>query len=209
MMLRILIIASLGFILANCASVSTLQTGRVLKKGDSFHSVGVASYTSDDFLGGDDLSIPLIEYTYRRGMWQDIDVGIKFAIIGSTVIDAKYNLVDGDKFALATGLGLGYLSFESDIGTQKTESTIIDLILPLYLSYDVGEKVTLYSAAKYFLRSISTDQSTDVGDGSMASGTLGVQWGRESGVFLEGTLITGLDNDFSGTQFNSSYFFRF
>lgn len=198
------------FLLCHCASVSTLQTGRVLEKGDSVHAVGVALYNSDDFLGGDDISSPVLEYAYRRGMWDKIDVGIKLAVIGTAVADIKYNLIDGEKLALATGLGLGYLSFESEAGTVKQSSTIIDLIIPLYLSYDVGEMTSLYTSAKYFYRSVSADGGVDIaGDGSMLSASLGIKYGEKMGVFLEGSLITGLDNDFAGTQFASSYFFRF
>ena len=46
-------------------------------------------------------------------------------------------------------------------------------------------------------------------DGSLLSNTLGIKIGEKAGVFMEGSLITGLDNDFSGTQFNGAYFFRF
>lgn len=208
-MKHLIILVGFTFLLANCASVSTLQTGRVLEKGDSFHSVGVGTYSSDDFLGGDKISLPLIEYTYRKGMWDNIDVGIKIAIIGSTMADIKYNLVNGEKFALATGLGVGYLSYTSTVGGVDSESTILDFMIPLYLSYDVGEMVTLYGAEKYMLRTVSSDNNVD-GDGSLLSSSLGVKWGKESGVFLEGTLISGLgDYTFSGTQFNTAYFFKF
>ena len=209
-MKKIVVLLILPLLLAHCASVSTLQTGRVLKKGDSFHTLGVGTYGSDDFLGGNDISLPLIEYTYRRGFWKDIDAGIKLAIIGSTMVDVKYNLVDGDKFALATGLGIGYLSFTSEFNGVEQKSTIIDFMLPLYLSYDVGQKVTLYGAPKFMFRTISASSGGTVsGDGSLLSSTLGVKWGVESGVFLEGSLIAGLDSDFTGTQFNGAYFFRF
>ena len=206
--MRLLLLGALTMLLANCASVSTLQTARVLDEGDSFHSIGLSLYSSDDFIGGDDISLPLIEYTYRRGVWEDIDFGIKLALIGASVIDMKYNLISDDKLALATGVGIGYLSYTSTVNGQDSDSTIIDFILPLYLSYDIGEKTTLYSAAKYMFRTISNDVvSTE--DDSLVSATGGVQLGRKSGVFLEASLISSLDTDFSGTQFNGSYFFRF
>ncbi|MCB0378029.1 MAG: hypothetical protein KDD33_06015 [Bdellovibrionales bacterium] len=207
-MKKLLVLLGASLLLCNCASISTLQTARTLEKGDSEHSFGLSMYSSDDFLGGDDISLPVLEYTYRRGLMDKLDFGVKLAIIGSTVADIKYNLINGEKFALATGLGIGYLSFTSTVGTVEEKSTILDFIVPLYLSYDVGEITSLYGAAKYFYRSISTDSSV-AGDGSMASGTFGVKVGKTSGVYLEGSLITGLDNDFSGTQFNTSYFFKF
>lgn len=209
-MKKILFFIITPFLLCQCASVSTLQTARVLEKGDSVHSIGLAMYNSDDFLGGDDISSPILEYSYRRGMWDKIDIGLKLAVIGTAVVDLKYNLLNGEKFALATGLGLGYLSFESEVGTVKQSSTVIDLILPLYASYDVAEMTTLYAAAKYFYRSVSADGNVQAnGDGSMVSSSLGIKYGNQMGIFLEGSLIAGLDNEFTGTQFAGSYFFRF
>ncbi len=210
MIKKILLLAVLAASVTHCASVSTLQTGRVLEKGENSHSFGLSLYSSDDFIGGDDISgLPVFEYAYRRGMWDDIDVGIKIAIIGTAVLDMKYNLVNGEKFALATGAGLGYLSFTSTSNGQDQESTILDFIVPLYASYDLGEKFTVYGAAKYLLRTITADGVVDAEDGSLGVGSLGIQWGRKSGVFLEGTMMAGLDNDFSGTQLSGSYFFQF
>lgn len=206
--MKILGLIAMTLMLCHCASVSTLQTGRVLEEGESAHSIGFGTYSSDDFLGGDDISLPLLEYSYRRGLWKDIDAGIKLAIIGSTVLDVKYNLVNGEKFAMATGLGVGYLNFESEIGTEKQEATIIDIIVPLYVSYDLAETFTVYTAPKYILRTISATGLDVEGDGSMMSASLGFQWGKKSGVMLEGSLISGLDNDFSGNQFNFAYFFK-
>ena len=197
----------LALSLCHCASVSTLQTGRVLDEGESSHAIGLGTYSSDDFLGGSKISLPLLEYSYRRGMWEDIDVGVKLAIIGSLNLDMKYNFVNGEKFAMATGIGLGYLDFESTTGTTKSKATILDFVLPLYLSYDVGDMTTLYGAGKYILRTVSSDLNVS-SDGSMASTSLGVKVGKTSGMFLEGSLITGLGNSFSGTQFNAAYFFE-
>ena len=207
-MKNIIILLPILFLMANCASVSTLQTARVLEENDSTHSIGVGTYSSDDFLGAGSISMPVIEYTYRRGMWKDIDLGVKLAIIGSTVIDLKYNLINGEKFALATGVGLGYLSFTSTLAGADSKSTILDLIVPLYLSYDVNKEFSVYGAGKYMLRTVSSDQA-NAADGSFLSSSLGVKWGKTSGVFLEGSLIAGLDNSFTGTQFNTSYFFKF
>lgn len=212
-----ILILSIPVFLVGCASVSTLQTGRVLEKDKSFHSFGVGTYSSDDFLGGDKISLPLLEYTYRRGVWKNIDVGVKLAIIGSAMVDLKYNLLNGEKWALATGLGVGYLSYTSTVGVsngsngsvnQELESSIVDLMVPLYLSYDTSEAFTIYGAGKYMFRFINSDGASGE-DASLLSSSLGVKWGQKSGVFLEGSLITGLDNDFSGTQFNGAYFFRF
>jgi len=206
-MLKLSLYIFLILSMVRCASVSTLQTARVLEKDDSFHSVGLSFYSSDDFLGGDEISIPLLEYTYRRGVWDKIDLGLKLAIIGSAVVDAKYNLINGEKWALATGLGVGYLSFESTVGSTTQTSTILDFFVPLYLSYDFSKTTTVYSAAKYMLRTISGDGIS--GDGSLLSSTLGLKLGDQSGVFFEGTLMTGLDTDFTGQQLSGSYFFRF
>ncbi len=195
-------------LLCHCASVSTMQTAEVLPVGESSHAVGVGTYSSDDFVGGDDISLPLIEYAYRRGMWDDIDVGLKLALIGSITADMKYNFLKSGDFAMATGLGLGYLNFESESMSVTQKVTIIDLILPLYVSYNVAKMTSLYTAAKYIFRAISSDFANP-GDGGLLSASLGVKIGDTSGLFLEGSLISGIDNDFTGTQLNGAYFFSF
>lgn len=208
-MKKIILLFGLQFFIAHCASVSTLQTARVLDEGDAYHSVGMAFYSSDDFLGGEKISLPLLEYSYRRGVWKDIDVGFKLALIGSASVDAKYRLIDGEQWALSTGIGLGYLSFESSFGDVKQQSTLVDIILPLYLSYDVSKMATVYSAAKLMYRSISGSQGIVSGDGSILASTLGFKWGDRAGVFIEGSLLTGLEESFNGSQFSGAYFFRF
>lgn len=193
-----------------CASVSTLQTGRVLKKGEDYHSVGLAMYSSDDFIGGESISLPLVEYTYRRGFAEKLDFGVRLTLIGSAVADVKYNLINGENFALATGLGVGYLSFTSTFSGQETKSNIIDFIAPLYLSYDLSSLFTVYGAGKYMYRLITTDaEDSSSSGGSLVSSSLGVKWGEKAGVFLEGSYIAGLDSDFTGLQYNLAYFFRF
>ncbi|MEM7646887.1 MAG: hypothetical protein AAF203_08265 [Pseudomonadota bacterium] len=206
-MKRLLVLIATPFLLCHCASISTLQTARVLEKGESQHNVGVGFYTSDDFLGGEDLTFPMLEYSYRMGVWDKIDAGLKISLIGTAVLDAKYNLVNGENFALATGLGLGYLSIDSGPEDAEMTTTIIDVILPLYASYDISKMFGFYSAGKFLFRSVSADGEVE-GDGSMLSATLGIKYGDSSGVMLEGSLLSGLDSDFTGSQFNFGVFFE-
>ena len=210
MKFKFILLTLLTAMLANCASLSTMQTARVHKPGKSQHALGFGFYNSDDFIGGDAISIPVLEYAYRRGVWDDIDLGIKLTNLGAMVGDLKYNLVDGKNWAVATGLGIGYLDFESSSNGVTATSTIIDIIVPIYLSYDFSKMTSLYSAGKYIQRAISTsDSGITTEDGGMMSASLGFKYGDSAGVLLEGSFVSGLDNDFTGSQFNFGYFFSF
>lgn len=205
-------IVSLPFLLGACASMSGLQTARTLEPGKAESTFGGGYYTSGSLISSieenstaEDLSIPYMEYTYRQGLTDKIDAGIKLTIIGTAVVDGKYKLYENDKFAIATGAGLGYLNIESDNGVEKSESSIIDIILPLYTSYDVKENLSLYLIPKYILRSSSGNVS---GSTNLVGATTGLKFGKEWGTYVELSHFISPGTDFSLNQAQVSLFWK-
>ncbi len=193
-----------------CASFSTMQTAEVLEKGKSQTTIGGGSYSSKAFSSAvsssvkeSDVSLPYFEVSYRRGVTDKIDVGGKITLIGTAVIDGKYQLYDGETFDAAVGAGLGYLSIESGTDNNKSKSTIIDAIIPLYLSAKVSPSFTPYISPKYVLRSISGSTSGSTG---IVGATGGVKIGDTWGLYAEyGIQKAG---DFSANQVNLALFWH-
>ncbi|MBC85560.1 MAG: hypothetical protein CL677_00150 [Bdellovibrionaceae bacterium] len=205
-----LLVASAG--LMGCASMSGLQTARVLEKGKVQSTFGGGYYSSGDIAAsvndtedGEDIDMPFLEYSYRQGVGHNWDVGLKVTLIGTAVLDGKYNFYSGDKWALAAGLGLGYLSIETESGDEKSETTILDFMLPLYASYDVSEKVSIYTVPKYIHRSISGEGS---GSSALLGATLGLKIGKEWGSMLEVGQFRDLDEDLDISQANVAFFWH-
>ena len=197
-----LILTSFAF--AGCVSMSSLQTARTTPKDTSQKSVGGGVYNSKMDIGTtqSETSLPYLEYSYRRGFTNDLDAGFKITFIGAYAADAKYQIYTNDKLAFSAGAGLGYMSYKVSGGGEDQEVKFLDIMLPLYLSYDFTPSFTLYTSPKYIVRQISG--STTASEG-ITGVTVGTKIGEKSGVFLEATIIKGKDNT-AMTQYNVSYF---
>lgn len=200
------------YMAAACANMSTLQTGRALPAGEGRILIGGGYYTSPDvnedassILGEEsDLTFPYAEIGYRRGIIENLELGAKVTIPGTIALDGKYQFVDAGGFALAAGVGAGYLSISSGEGDNEISSTVIDLMVPIYASYHIGDYVALYTSPKYALRVLAGDSS---GTSHLVGGTGGVKVGNTIGVFFEGTYMKDLASDFDAVQVNGSFFF--
>jgi len=195
-----------------CANMSALQTAKTMPAGDGRVLVGGGYYASPsvnegvgDVTGEEaDLKFPYLEVGYRRGIVENFELGAKATLPGTIAVDGKYQLVNTGRFALAGGLGAGYLSLSSGEGEEKTTTRIIDVTVPVYASFDLGEYVALYTSPKYLLRMTSGDTS---GTGHLAGATGGVRLGNGTGVFVEGTYLRDLKADFNAVQVNGSFYF--
>jgi len=145
------------------------------------------------------LSILNLEFQYRRGLAPKWDAGVKVTLIGTGGADVKYQLIDSDKFDLAVGAGLAYMSIES--GDSK--STLIDVTLPVYMSTPVSESVTLYASPKYFLRKATGGDALNI-----LAMTAGVKMGEKSGIMLESSYGKAIGDDFQSLQFNAAFFVK-
>lgn len=203
-----LVVALLAISQTGCISMSTLQTAQTLEKGKTQTTYGGGYYQSPSFnkaVNNDDLKAPFLEFSYREGITKNWDYGLKLTIIGSVVADAKYQLIDQEKFDLSTGLGIGYFSMTSGSGTTEYKTTAIDAIVPVYASYQFTDIFALYASPRYMFRSISGTSSSSA---SYAGGGVGTKIGKEWGVFLEGTYLKELGGNFDSYQYNISLFFN-
>jgi hypothetical protein len=193
----------LGFcaLLGACANMSTLQTAETLPEGQGEFAVGAGYITHEAITDADDSKVtaPYLEFQYRRGLAENIDAGIKATLIGTGGADVKYQFYNSEKLDLAVGTGLAYMSIES--GDSK--SSIIDWTVPLYVSSDVSDSVTLYASPKYFLRKVSGADALHV-----LGATAGLKWGKESGVMVETSYAKALGEDFKSLQYNAALFMK-
>ncbi len=187
-----------------CVSMSTLQTARTLEEGQTQQTFGGGTYQSKTKDAGVDIetNLPYLEYSYRMGLKKDIDLGLKLTLIGSYAADVKYQFYNSESFAASTGLGLGYMSYKITSGSTEKEVQYIDVMVPLYLSYDFSKSFAVYMSPKFIYRSASGDAS---GSDQIKGLGIGTKIGEKSGVYLEAAMMKGNDNQ-EVMQYNASYF---
>jgi len=201
-----------------CVNSSTLQTAKAMDPGSQRFLVGGGYYTSPQInadasaAAGSDtkLALPYAEVGYRRGIIDHLELGAKATIPGTVGLDGKYQFLDIGDFALATGVGVGYLQISSGTEGMETKSTIVDTTVPLYASYDIAKPFAVYTAPKYVLRYASSTNAMDetkTGLDHMVGGTVGTRLGSRWGLFIETSYLRSVTNDFSSFQVNSSIFF--
>ena len=221
---RTLAMAVLAALAGGCVNASTLQTARVLPPGDMMVLAG-GGITKPLGGGGDALtkvmgSLPYGEVAARYGFIDGLDVGARVTLLGTGSLDAKYQFLDRGPLALATGLQFGYLTISSGssedtsgtgTGTSsepaaetKKESGIIDLVIPVYASYDLGTHLAVYASPRYLLRYISTPTT---GSAAHLAGTsAGIRLGDGAGLFLETTFLQDFSNSVSFLQVNAAIY---
>ncbi len=203
-------------LMTGCLSTSTLQTAKVLDKGTARIHIGGGLYNSPTFddavdeveegVGEStdtipDLVLPYLEFAFRYGVIDKLEIGGKLTVPGALAVDGKYGLLDDGTLALATGLAVGHMS-STDGDEEANETTIFDIVLPVYASYHPAEAFALYASPKYLMR-IAESTSSHVGI------TGGFKLGKSGGVFFEATYLTSLSEDFITKQYSGSLFFDF
>lgn len=214
-----LLLATLSVVsAAACVNSSTLQTAKALAPGKQRILVGGGYYASPSLDAdasestGEDVSLalPYMEVGYRRGIVEKVEVGAKVTIPGTAGIDAKYELLNDGKFAVAAGAGMGYLKLTSGTEGMQTSTTLVDAIVPVYASYDLAKAFALYASPKYVLRyakSVDEMAQTSSGMNHLVGGTLGTKLGNNKGLFLEASYLKSVSSDFDSFQVNGSLFF--
>jgi len=201
-----------------CVNSSTLQTAKALDPGKQRILIGGGYYASPSLdadassTAGEDVSLkmPYMELGYRRGIVKKVELGAKVTIPGTAGIDAKYELLNDGKFAVAAGAGFGYLKLTSGSEGAETSSTIIDAIVPVYASYDLAKALAVYASPKYVMRyTKSTDEMMQSASGMnhLVGGTLGTKLGNGAGLFMEASYLKSVSSDFDSFQVNGSIFF--
>ena len=202
---KLIVVLGVVALFSSCASLSSLQTGRTMGDNEFGWGVSAGSVNSELLLDDNtsiDISAPLIELGLRYGINEKIDIGLKMALIGTAVVDGKYQFLGNkvSEFAGSVGLGLGYLGIESG----DIKSTMTDIMVPTYFSWHPKEKdwLSIYTSPKYILRLNAYD---DASDGS--SGTSTSHWyGTSTGIRLGNKTAFVLEYAFFGNSLNSNPF---
>jgi hypothetical protein len=198
--------------------MSTLQTAQTLEPGRQRFLVGGGYYQSASVnqsasasTGSDTrLALPYAEIGYRRGIVENLEIGAKATIPGTTGIDGKYRFLHLNKFAVAAGLGVSYLKIDTGSGMDKASNQLIDAQVPLYVSYDIARPLAVYLSPKYVARfGSSTDMNNVTTSGVMhlVGGTVGTRIGTRIGFFLEASYLRDVSSAFDTVQVNGSMFF--
>lgn len=209
---KLFLVAVLVVAASGCLNASTLQTARVLPPGDHQAIVGGGMTTfpgTTDALVKALAELPYGEIGYRVGLLDGIDVGAHATLIGTGGVDGKWQFVDLGPLAVATGLNVGYLQSSSSTSTDNEETveikaTLLDIVLPLYVSYDIGSHLAVYSAPKYLLRALIADKGSNAQHNVGA--TIGVKLGDGFGLMAESTFMRNLTESYNMLQFNAAIF---
>jgi hypothetical protein len=204
--------------MVGCVNMSTLQTAQTLEPGRQRFLVGGGYYESASVnqaassanASDTRLALPYTEIGYRRGIVENLELGAKVTIPGTTGIDGKYRFIHAGKFAVAAGLGVSYLKIDTGSGMGQASTQLIDAMVPLYVSYDIARPLALYLSPKYVARfASSTDTNMMVTSGmqNLVGGTVGVRVGTWIGVFLEASYLRDVSSTFDTVQVNGSMYF--
>ena len=186
----------LAHLVSGCANMSSLQTAQTLPPGDHQFVMGGGYFTMPELsqelsetTEGEDvvLRAAYAEFMYRHGIAENFDAGIKLTLIGTLALDGKYRFVNAGGFAMATGVSVGYLRLESTEGTNGDVTNIVDVTVPLHMSFDLGESAAIYLSPKYNLRSAD-------GIIHLGGGTFGVRLGADIGLYLEVSYVVDLED---------------
>lgn len=196
---------------SGCVSMSSMQTGEVVKTGSAQQTFGGGYYTSPDLLGtkdAKDLQIPTLEYSYREGIMDKVDVGLKLTPT-NYVLDGRYQVVQGDAFDMSVGGALGYGSYTISLNTgsgssSETRATIVDLMIPATASYTANEWFTAYLSPRLVYRITSGSSST--GTATLAGATVGAKFGQDWGAYVEAATLREIGQSFNANQVNVAFF---
>lgn len=233
------------FIYSACATNYTMQSAEVLNKNE--YAIGVfCSSTTREILdyttfngleeynkGSEDYNKYHDEFNdasgderlgdgplmfFRYGIGYNTDIGIVMACLFYNVrVDVKHQFVSYSNLCLSSGIGLEYHELPDLIYNDPSQK-YIDLILPVYLSYDLSKFFAVYSAyaykhVKHFKdqSSCNSFESEDSWDYGNITG--GVMVNIPAGNIIitpmaEMVYIDSYDKDISGFQFNAGIMIR-
>lgn len=201
-------------LLCSCANLSSLQTARTLAPGTKRYILGGGVIKTHDISKVIDVpqsvsnrsdSFTYFEFASRRGLKKPgIDVGAKVTIPGEFSGDVKYQLIDLGPLAFSVGIGMGLLSMGTESEFDQ-RFNLVDMMVPVYLSFDIGRFFCIYTSAKYIARAYFGMVS---GWSHLAAATGGIKIGSTWGIMVEATLAQDLVNPrLQPYQVNTAIFF--
>ncbi|MCB0667122.1 MAG: hypothetical protein KDC80_14935 [Saprospiraceae bacterium] len=178
-------------ILCGCAQLSSFQTGRTSGKGNGEAGLAISASGITDAFETDTRATFFVGEAYGRyGVGENFDIGLKLSTGLTGVFDFKYQFI-GDKispFAMSIGPGIG---FQGAIA----ETALVQLHLPVHMSYHPNEKLAVYASPRYIAQVITGEGSANYLGSSIGfeSGD-NVRFGLEASYFrlLNDTEVDGL-----------------
>jgi hypothetical protein len=153
------------FILNGCSTTSTLQTADTLKPGETKILAALeaspsrlVSSSHDEFSGTyvNPTVSPLPLIFIRRGLAENFDLGVKFALLGTIQAEIKYQFISVSQFGLAAGLGLGISPYWEQIRSAKQHGYEADIPhlgtrvpIALYAHFLSSSDLVFYASPKY------------------------------------------------------------
>ncbi|MBA7510422.1 hypothetical protein ES705_02406 [subsurface metagenome] len=151
-------------VICGCASISTFQSARTLKPGETQKGVGVTAgnpLISPSWGAGKSLVYPWPEFWLRKGLSENLDWGIKtWGLLLGGMVDLKYQfLSDESPWQVAGSLGFGVSHRLLELNLEGESYTFFDLHVPLFISRDFGEYSTFYISPKYIHKVVIGDNA--------------------------------------------------
>jgi len=177
--------------LSACASITSMQSARTLKKEQEAFAVGVGFTNLHLDVGAEErVSTPVIavDVMGRYGITDDDEIGLRVTNIFSfAVADYKRALVRDGSVIVSAGAGIGGTSYS----TSDERFLLIDFYLPLYVDIPLSDDVSLVFAPKYILRG-RWKETSEFSNQLASSG--GIRIGKEQGVMAEAAYASVLED---------------
>ena len=125
------------FLFSACASISSLQSARTLKKGEwsttyAMGSIGSKGWRPKKVPHYGPGEQPVNELYFKYGVVDNFDLGLKWSTL-SLSVDAKYMLLGkGEPLSLSLGAGV------------RLTSPFSHVFIPLYISYDFSKESSFH-----------------------------------------------------------------
>lgn len=166
------------FFMSSCASLTGFEEGRALGEDNSELTVSgnftrVPDLFEDEVITEIDtidssISFPNLEFTYKRGITDKLDVGVRVSTNLNASTFVKYQVVgDGSSsFALSPGIEAGtVLGLAYNVG------------IPIYATYYPAEAVAINVTPRFMYQFITGDESSGV---AYLGGNFGVLFGKKN-----------------------------
>jgi len=130
------------------------------------------------------------EFGGRLGVTEDADIGAKIILEPgppSYTADAKFQILKSSTFALSSGIGISYLGLSVPLEDQNTNLALIDLNIPVYMTYHAFKNMDLGFTPRSIFRT-----TADGGTYSMFGGSLGAYFGGKTRLAIEASAFQHL-----------------
>ena len=138
--------ALLAFGLSGCPTTYNMGTARTIGEGEMefnttlvYQGLDVGALVGDSSVGS--VAIPFVDFGYRYGVAENMDLGINVKGIGKVGADLKINLVDTDSIALSIAPEIS--------GSQIAGAGVLQWDLPILLDLILSEDLSIVIAMKY------------------------------------------------------------